>query len=46
MSESKGSDATPLDPDEATGLIASHVTSRQELDTIELANNIRGEERA
>ena len=44
MSESEKSDATPLDPDEATGLIARHVTNRQELDTVELANTIRGEE--
>jgi Fic-DOC domain mobile mystery protein B len=44
MNESEGSDATPLDPDEATGLIARHVTNRQELDTVELANTIRGEE--
>ncbi len=44
MNESEGSDATPLDPDEATGLIARHVGNRQELDTVELANIIQGEE--
>jgi Fic-DOC domain mobile mystery protein B len=44
MRERDGSDATPLDPDEATGLIARHVTNRQELDTVELANIIRGEQ--
>jgi Fic-DOC domain mobile mystery protein B len=44
MSGRDGSDATPLDPDEATGLIATHVTDRQELDTVELANIMRGEE--
>jgi Fic-DOC domain mobile mystery protein B len=44
MNESEGSDATPLDPDEAAGLITRHVTTRQELHTVELANMIRGEE--
>lgn len=44
MSGRDGPDATPLDADEATCLIPRHVTNRQELDTVELANIIRGEQ--
>lgn len=44
MSGSDGPDATPLDADEATGPIPRHVTNRQQLDTVELANIIRGEQ--
>jgi Fic-DOC domain mobile mystery protein B len=44
MSGGDGPDATPLDADEATGLIPRHVSNRQELDTVELANIIRGEQ--
>jgi len=44
MSGGDAPDATPLDADEATGLIPKHVSNRQELDTVELANIIRGEQ--
>ena len=37
------SGTTPLDPDETAGLIPLHITNRQELDTWELSNIIRGE---
>jgi Fic-DOC domain mobile mystery protein B len=35
--------ATPLDPDEAAGLIPSHITTQQQLNEWELANILEGE---
>jgi hypothetical protein len=36
--------ATPLDPDEAAGLIPSHITTQGELNAWELANILEGEQ--
>lgn len=35
--------ATPLDPDEAAGLIPKHITLQSELNTWEAANILEGE---
>ena len=36
-------DATPLDPDEAAGLIPSHIATQGQLNEWELANILEGE---
>ena len=38
MSETRATGATPLDPDEAEGLIPTHVTTREELNRLEQEN--------
>jgi Fic-DOC domain mobile mystery protein B len=38
MSETRTAGATPLDPDEAEGLIPTHVTTREELNRLEQEN--------
>ncbi|HSW51903.1 MAG TPA: hypothetical protein VLG93_01630, partial [Sulfuricaulis sp.] len=38
MSETRTTGATPLDPDEAEGLIPTHVTTREELNRLEQEN--------
>ncbi|MDO8703520.1 MAG: mobile mystery protein B [Sulfuricaulis sp.] len=41
MSEMRAAGATPLDPDEAEGLIPTHVTTREELNRLEQENIVK-----